>query len=812
MKAYNDAIAQIQHGRCVLFTGAGFSIGANNACGKIQTASQIAADMYRICDVPEDDIDNNLMSAADWFLREKGPDELIKYLNIQFDAIEVAQHHLSIAKNNWKRCYTINYDNVLEVACKRNGKHIQTVTPSSDYEAYSHDSICVHLNGAISNLNRRTIEEEIKLSSYSYAVDSITKTNWWNLLQSDLITCDYIFFVGCSLKADFDVIRLINRVPDLKKRTYFIVGPQESLRTTTMLEQYGAVLKIGVEQFSVDIEDAPIHPSDTPIYNLKCFSSPTIRIEEPDRDLSHFTKLVTEGCINHHLLDFSLHRPDYFPYILYRDRIDVVESKIQSGVKNFIVYSDLGNGKTVFLHSLSMVLKRKGMNVFILDTDLPGALEEIEYISNNYDPGTIIIVENYGDHTDFLDKLHLFRNPNHILVLSERRMRYEVSQFLLKNISAELFFEISLDELSDNEIDSLIVLVDKNYLWGKALDINASNVDKRKYIINKCNRRLSQFILNLIKGNSDLKNRYAQVVQAIKSKQEHYRALLYIIINEVLGFKLTITDIITDLDYAALNSFEFNRNPYLKELIDFDDNRIVFRSSIFASYILREVLSDDDVKDAMVELFKTLHEKRGNKRIRNQLKYMTKHSSLMKVFTEYRQESKGILYYLRQIVDLEYCQSSPLFWLQYAIARLFDRDFANAETCFNNAYALAKSSQNRYDTYQIDNHHARFLLEARIAEYLQDDPCELFVNAHNKLIVTRKGEEQRWYSFKVAENYIPFYNKFYDTFSPVEKLKFKKCCLDMISKMEIFLKNDGSPEKERVRKTCNELTTMLAEV
>ena len=810
MKTYNDAIKQIQYGRCVLFTGAGFSRGAYNAHGEIQTANHIAAKMYRLCDVPENEYDDNLMNAADWFLQKKGIDELIKYLNIEFNVCEIAAHHLSIANNNWKRCYTINYDNVLETAYIRNGKHIQSVTPSSNYDAYDKDSVCIHLNGSILTLNRSTIIDEIKLSSYSYAVDSITRTNWWNLLQSDLIICDSIFFVGCSLKSDWDVIRLINKVPDLKNRTFFIVGQNESARTIARLEQFGTVLTIGTEQFARDIQKIPIRPTCNSDYNFKCFISPIIREDEPDRDLSHFTKLLTEGQINTHLLDHSLRRADFFPYALYRDRIDTVESKIQSGIKNFIVYSDLGNGKTIFLHSLSMVLKRKGYNIFFLDKDLPGALDELEYISKAFDSETIIIVENYGDHADFLEKLHLFRNPNHILILSERRMRYEVSQYLLTDISTELFFEIPLDELSDDEIDTLITLVDKNYIWGNALSIKASIEDKRRYIIKRCNRRMSQFILRLIKGNRNLKDRYTKVVYAIKHKQEHYRALLYIIINEVLGFKLTITDIITDLDYDTLHSSDFNKNPYLKELIDFNENKIVFRSSIFASYILKEVLSDDDVKDAMVELFKTLHEKRSNKRIRNQLKYMTKHSSLMKIFTECRQESKGLLYYLRQIVDLEYCKTSPLFWLQYAIARLFDNDFENADICFKNAYALATDAPNKYDTYQIDNHYARFLLEARIAGYLQDDPYDLFINAHNKLMVSRRGEEQRWYSFKVADNYIPFYNKFYDIFSPAEKLKFNDCCLEMIRKMELFLNNESSPERERIRKTHDKLTLIIS--
>lgn len=804
---YKEAISLINSGRCLLFTGAGFSIGATNHKGDMRLAWQVANEMYELCGVSEMEKDGILMSAADWFLKTKGIDQTIDYLNQEFNVEHVKDYHIALGGVNWKRCYTINYDNTIEKAYLQNGRTILPVTPSSNYDDYAKSSVCIHLNGSISNLNRQTINNEFKLTSISYAVDSITRTNWWSLFKSDLIVCDALFFVGCSLKWDIDVVRLINRLPDIKRRTFFIVSPDESDRNIALLQQYGTPIKIGTIGFANDIKAAPQTTSSTAIKNFKFFGVPNIRSTEPDRDFKHFVQLITEGQINDHLLDYSLLRPDYFPYVLYRDRVDTIKNKIQSGVKNFIVFSDLGNGKTIFLKSLSMKLQREGYHVFYLEKDLPGAIDEIEYISNTYGDNTIFIIENYGDHIDLLENFSLFRNTEHILILSERRTQYEVTQFLLKNISQDHFYEIALDELSDNEIDSLVTLVDKNYLWKEKSNLTFE--EKANFIKVRCKRRLSQFILRLIRSNSDLKKRYIKVIDSIKSKQEFYLALLYIIINEIFGFDLQVSDIISDLDYDSLHTSDFNKNPSLNELVDFKENIITFKSSIFASYILREVLLDEDIKDSMVELFLILHEKRDQKRIRKQLKAMTKHSNLMKIFSERKNEDKGLLYFMRQIVDLEFNHTSPLFWLQYAIARLFDHDYKNAEICFANAYTYAQETPN-YDTYQIDNHYARFLIEARIADYLQDEPLTLFLNAHNKLMVVKKGEEQRWYSFKVAENYIPFYKKFCNTFSSYEYKMFTDCCLAMIEKMEKFIRQDNAPEKDRVCRTIKELSYIVA--
>ena len=86
---YNDAIAQIRSGRSVLFTGAGFSLGAKNSKGDMRTAYHIANDMYRMCGVGDDEMDGNLISASDWFIKQKGVDQLIEFLNIEFTATDV---------------------------------------------------------------------------------------------------------------------------------------------------------------------------------------------------------------------------------------------------------------------------------------------------------------------------------------------------------------------------------------------------------------------------------------------------------------------------------------------------------------------------------------------------------------------------------------------------------------------------------------------------------------------------------------------------------------------------------------------------
>lgn len=67
---FDDAIRMIFNGKCLLFTGAGFSLGARNyksSDSQFKSAAEIAKNLYDLCAVPEKDQDYNLSRAANWY-------------------------------------------------------------------------------------------------------------------------------------------------------------------------------------------------------------------------------------------------------------------------------------------------------------------------------------------------------------------------------------------------------------------------------------------------------------------------------------------------------------------------------------------------------------------------------------------------------------------------------------------------------------------------------------------------------------------------------------------------------------------------
>jgi hypothetical protein len=113
--------------------------------------------------------------------------------------------------------------------------------------------------------------------------------------------------------------------------------------------------------------------------------------------------------------------------------------------------------------------------------------------------------------------------------------------------------------------------------------------------------------------------------------------------------------------------------------------------------------------------------------------------------------------YYESIKNLGGCKRNPLFWLQYAIACLFFSDLERAETYFDTAYSFARDRN--YDTYQIDNHYARFLLIKSITKGEAATSMSAFREVR-RIVNQQIQRERLHYPYRVAAGYKDFWDKF----------------------------------------------------
>src|SRR5690349_16711887 len=111
----SEAFAHALDGQAIMFAGAGFSVDAkaydNNRIPTAQGLAKILADEIQLKETP------NLQLASEMYVSHRGEPSLIRLLQSRFRAHSITQYQESIAALPWRRIYTTNYDDVIELAC-----------------------------------------------------------------------------------------------------------------------------------------------------------------------------------------------------------------------------------------------------------------------------------------------------------------------------------------------------------------------------------------------------------------------------------------------------------------------------------------------------------------------------------------------------------------------------------------------------------------------------------------------------------------------------------------------------------------------
>jgi hypothetical protein len=128
--ALEDALGRIISGNALLFTGAGFSRGMKNVRQEQPPMAEDLAFLISQLGGFEDDEDSrDLMYAADRYLEDNdNPRELIDLLKSCFTIVETRESQETICCSKWRRIYTTNYDNSVEVSAQKAGKVFDCIT------------------------------------------------------------------------------------------------------------------------------------------------------------------------------------------------------------------------------------------------------------------------------------------------------------------------------------------------------------------------------------------------------------------------------------------------------------------------------------------------------------------------------------------------------------------------------------------------------------------------------------------------------------------------------------------------------------
>lgn len=226
----------------------------------------------------------------------------------------------------------------------------------------------------------------------------------------------------------------------------------------------------------------------------------------------------------------------------------------------------------------------------------------------------------------------------------------------------------------------------------------------------------------------------------------------------------------------------FRRDPAVREIIDFSSGEVRLRSAAAAEYVLKQIVDPNVIVHVLITLAKAADKaSAASAQAFSVLKSLMRFSSLQFILPE-AEKAKAVLRFYESIKNLHSCRTNPLFWLQYAIGCVVVEEFERSEKYFESAYAFAKERDN-FDTYQIDNHYARFLLTraARSGDVVSGMPA--FRKART-IIFQQIANERLHYPYRVATTVAEFYDSLASTLDKAQKEEIARAAKFILERIE----------------------------
>jgi hypothetical protein len=771
--------------------GAGFSKGATNIDDKdkeFKDGIGLAKLLAKASGLPAD---TALTFAAEEYEENFGRDALVKLLRNQYTAKKISNDHLAIANVPWRRIYTTNYDDIVEMSHRLISKDIFPATLNQSIDKIPKNTpLCVHFNGSVLSLNRETIHSEIKLTDTNYLTSLVEKSEWVTYFRRDLKIADAVFFVGYAL-GDLDIKRLLFEDNErLKGKTFFILGRDPDQLTTLRVRKFGELLPLGLKEFAENINN--VAATYTP--KKQATFRPVSLIEyqtfetAPSISSRSFFELFLYGKVRIEQIFESYETKK--KYYLERALTGRIISDIKDGQKAFVIYSELGNGKTLFLEGLRYRAKENGYRIFDAVEPCDETTRELETTAK-LEEKIIIIFEDYIKWLNEIKLITQVGSGKTVLVLTSRTLVHDVAiDDLIDILGDNAIQEYNLDKFKEKEIDWIIGAFDDYGVWG---DLAAARIKSKKRFITETAHAEFHAVLLLLLDSPNIGKKLLEPYEKLKKIPAYYDIILSVFILNIIEQTFDIDTLIDIWGTEIINSSDFRRNESIRHWLDFKGDKVLIKSSVASSFLLRNHADAGKIIKILEHMIRRCHELKYHYKYYTLFKSLMRFGNLQMVLPDVRKIS-AILSYYDSIKTLDKCKHNFLFWLQFAIActvsgesaetkAYFDAELARAKAYFDAAYSYA--AENNLDTFQIDNHYARFLLVRAMKSDNHEDAMDDFKRA--SLIVSRQILRERvHYPYRVARKYKDFYDNFSKKLSKGEIdyiMSSAKNILDKISKL-----------------------------
>lgn len=764
-------------GNTILFLGSGFSLDAKNALGtKIPGVSKLVGEVLDAVGTPKDEAErttDSLTDVVDYCMgTEDGAVAVASRLRQLFTVVELSEWQQDlIVAFPWKRIYTTNFDNAVEVACANRRKTLTVLSAMAPFEKPPSGGArtVVHINGVASGLTPRNVDEQIRLSGKSYASNEFVSSKWAQLLSTDLAYCDSAVFVGFSV-GDLDVGRII--VSHLSKsKTHFFNGSNISKMARAKLENFGVVHNQTGEDLCGALKRGAVGKSAVSgATSFICFEKIRIKPDTPAPDDLSRRDLFIYGRLSTELVQSTLLVPNQDGYLFERSIESDAMATLQDG-SDVSVLSALGNGKSVLLRKMALKLASVGWDVYNLRDSTGNWLKEVEAICG-LKGKVVVLIDGAADCMAQIEAICQRRSGNLRLLLGERTRRFEArfTDRRIESLGIKEVAEYEIDLLSDTERSDFDELLSGAGLWGRQAEL--TKAQRLKFLRLQCRNEISSALLHVVRSE-DIAKRIKAELDADHLTQTDFQVLAVGVALSVFGFRLPILDLGRLCGAHETNQFLKNSSEFRERLYDVRGGEFRANSKIFGQYFLRDLVPSSLVLTALTKAIRSalqlgvrlsevdLEEDDAETKDDRFIRTANSFPAPMYVFRNIQQivniegDFDSVFTFYEEIKRKSRLADDPLFWLQYAIAKLFSGDQASAKSFLDNSYGIAKRTG--FKTYQIDNQYARWLLESAVSTGSTSEAFNAFDEAHKIIVGQMASHDQAHYPFRIAIQYRDFY-------------------------------------------------------
>lgn len=740
----------VEGGKSILFLGAGFSAEALNHLGHpIKDVSGLISELLK--SIGENSSEGyDLDTASQEFILDPkcgGEQELTRLIHGNFSAGTYTTAQRLVVCQPWYRIYTTNYDNVVENIFAEERKTYTEKTISDTVEPPLRGvTQLIHIYGSIRSISPNNFKEKFLLTESQRDSSPFLKSLWYRRFNDDILSASSVFFLGFSL-TDIDLRRLLGALPaEALRKVHFITWHAERRPVVTRMKRFGSVHKIGTSGFadllkkkrtghpvSVDLEP----PAS--MREIQYVPQATASISSND-----IQSLLISGELDlSKLSQMDIDQRDG-SYTLPRSSRAIKRSLTSARHdKPILVHGDIGNGKSIFANILGYHFHLSGYTVYFVRRE-PENIGEIISFLQAADEKIVVILDDIMKFRKLPSAIMQIGSSNILILSTVRSNVVDTSRHIISTkLNGRSFIEVDLNNSIREELLGWLRYLDENGLFGEVSQLERS--ERLRLIEHRCGGQMRDVILELYSRGA-LHQRVEELLEAVGDLDESSQKLVG------MSALLTLCNFQEISSYANLaeltessRSLEEFRSSVSKVglpgLLAMDQGDVILRSPALAQFALLRTFGLKRTlqisKMALFYISNYLSDEREFLQLGKVLLKFSSYSFLIKTAVDGERLEK----FYDDCRILKFAQNDPLFWVQRSICCMKIPNFDLADDFAKTAYGTARKLAN-FDTFQIDNHHARLMLTRSLSEGVSKDGVrESNASSLLQAVLSRKSDD-----------------------------------------------------------------------